>query len=469
MKYEIDNEKLKENIEKDNELKESRENKIRAFFTIFAYIAIMIFVAMLLTVIIPAKEPLVERISFEDYSLENILKNENIHALSTTPFSKKENDRYKEKISSETINYEGQTLYFYYNAQNQNIIKYPDIIVYINELLQRDPNKFNGFDIYLEKDITIPYFFSEKKHLLNIKHDKVETLKKVIKDENSVFITKEDIHSFDKKTYKGFNIYYQGDTMNKKLSSINLSTLFLSPKDLNVHVDETLYDSSNTVRYPLTIGDSTFSIIHETNPLRINSTPYMNLLNFLIYIIMIAALVGINYKDIWKDILDFKPNWKKKLMWFGIGVGTLFAVAITSNLLQQAYTAIFGIAGSAENQATLEAGILGRLGFLSIISAVLIGPLVEELVFRHAIFAFFKGKLEWIAVAISAIAFGLIHVVSEPTVGLFFYNLTPYLLSGVAFGVCYKLSKKETMALTMSHMVWNLLSVILVLIFSLNF
>lgn len=122
----------------------------------------------------------------------------------------------------------------------------------------------------------------------------------------------------------------------------------------------------------------------------------------LLEIIIITFLFIIYHKRIIEDLKKFKKDYRKKLdigfKYYFIG----FAVMAISNILLA-----FILGGMAENEA-LNRETLKVFPVYSILAMVLIGPMVEELIFR---LGFKKAFNNWLPYAIfSAVLFGGLHV-----------------------------------------------------------
>ena len=72
------------------------------------------------------------------------------------------------------------------------------------------------------------------------------------------------------------------------------------------------------------------------------------------------------------------------------------------------------------------------------ISAVIVAPILEELVFRGSFYYVFKNPFLFIFV--SGFLFGLIHVVNSETIGQFLY-IIPYSIPGFVFAYALYKSK----------------------------
>jgi membrane protease YdiL (CAAX protease family) len=120
---------------------------------------------------------------------------------------------------------------------------------------------------------------------------------------------------------------------------------------------------------------------------------------------------------------------------------------------------VLGINNDPVNQQILESQLNGPFfdrASLAIF-AVLLAPLVEEMVFRLAGFRLL-GKIEGlpiaVTIAITSLLFGLIHVLSDDIVQILYYAGL-----GVVLGLVYHKSKNILVPIGV-HMLFNLFVVI---------
>ena len=151
--------------------------------------------------------------------------------------------------------------------------------------------------------------------------------------------------------------------------------------------------------------------------------------NIMIYTILIVSCIILLKKEI---ITDFnrleKRNAVKVFLTCLAGVGLVYA----GNLVGRILTSIFGGEGSSANQSTLQTILLSKYGPIMIIMIVVVGPIVEELIFRksmHQIFRYFKLP-SWAVLGISSVLCGLIHVISAKD----FVQVFPYICMGLTLG-----------------------------------
>lgn len=151
-------------------------------------------------------------------------------------------------------------------------------------------------------------------------------------------------------------------------------------------------------------------------------------INVFVYVTLLVSGIILLKKQI---VTDFKSlSSKNAVKIFCMCLATL-GCAYLGNYIGTIISSIFGDTDSL-NQQAIELMLFSKYGFLLIINTVLIGPIVEELVFRKAIhdtLRYFKLP-NWAILSISSVLFGLIHVIS----GGDFYNIFPYLFMGVSLG-----------------------------------
>ena len=179
-----------------------------------------------------------------------------------------------------------------------------------------------------------------------------------------------------------------------------------------------------------------FSILKFKNP--------MNLSQLICESFICILFIFLYYKLIKKDILRLKVKDYIYIVIYGI---ILY-------LLNELATGLFlKLNVSMYNQDTLIS-LLNDYKLLTIIYIVLIGPIVEELVFRYSFSTFIKN--DHLFLLISSLTFAIIHGVGIITI--------LYFLMGVALGYIYLKTNKNIVASTIVHIINNLISVILMLI-----
>ncbi len=215
--------------------------------------------------------------------------------------------------------------------------------------------------------------------------------------------------------------------------------------------------------------DDFFSLYNISNPqidyfikggVNLNSLG-STLINIIIYILLTVGLFIASYEVLVKD-LKALPK-KASAITGAILLSTLFMYI--GNFFASTITAIVVSAFKSNvitslNQAAIVAQLTSKYGFLTIIAVVALGPIVEEIIFRKSLFSLIKNQ--WIALVVSSLLFGLIHVTSEFSFANFIINLIPYLVSGFTLGLIYIYNKKNIWLSIFAHIITNLISVLFI-------
>jgi len=133
--------------------------------------------------------------------------------------------------------------------------------------------------------------------------------------------------------------------------------------------------------------------------------------------------------------------------------GLLVAVLLTSTIMD-----LLGVTENSNNQEVLN-GLLTAATFdriALVVFSVLLAPFVEEIVFRKAIFGLFEKFSIPLAIAISGLSFGFIHVLSGDYVQLIIYGSL-----GLALAYTYYRSNKNILTVISIHMIYNLVVTII--------
>ena len=180
-----------------------------------------------------------------------------------------------------------------------------------------------------------------------------------------------------------------------------------------------------------------------------------NVILVLENIFILLIIYSIMRKKMTNEFNNFKKNYKKNISisikyWF---MGFVFM--IITNLI---ITLLF-IKGIAPNEES-NREILNMYPLYSIISMCLIGPFIEELLFRLNFSDVFKNRTAYIIV--TGIIFGSMHVIlSLETVRDLFY-IIPYSCLGIAFGAIYY-DTKNIYSSIFAHSLHNTLTIAIIL------
>jgi membrane protease YdiL (CAAX protease family) len=190
----------------------------------------------------------------------------------------------------------------------------------------------------------------------------------------------------------------------------------------------------------------------------------LSLLNFIIYILLFIPIVWFLISDISYDYVEFKQK-KHKIIGFILS-GYIYVILANflATSLMEIITLITGFQSSTPVNQQAIVDMLSSSGLVfTLLSAIIIGPIVEELIFRKALFGLIKHK--YVALVSSSVIFGLIHVSGESSVLMILYQLIPYVSLGFVFGYLYLKHEKNIMIPIIVHMLSNFISIILTLFF----
>ena len=192
----------------------------------------------------------------------------------------------------------------------------------------------------------------------------------------------------------------------------------------------------------------------------------MSWTQIIIYIGLSVGLVILSRKYLLNYLTDFKNNLKKLSLEIIIGIGIFFGVNVLSSL----FINLLQIESESANEEAIINMLHGDYRIIITFIIVILGPLCEEIVFRHSFFALFKKNAnKWAKILISGAIFGGIHfimtIIEYLSAGVefelilteFLLGLT-YIASGVALGYIYSRSKENLVPVLIIHILNNLIA-----------
>ena len=195
--------------------------------------------------------------------------------------------------------------------------------------------------------------------------------------------------------------------------------------------------------------------INSLSPILLNTMLIISDLLFMTIIFFVYR------KDIIKDAKEFGAN---KGKWFIKYIGIFLLSVLVMGILNVVLSYITNLETS-ENEELVRK-LIKLLPVYMTFSTVLYAPFVEELLFRKAIRKIIKGDDKYTKITyviISAVIFGLLHVI---TLDASFYDLLmgiPYMVVGLSLGYIY--SKTNNVFSTMQfHLMHNTILLILQLV-----
>jgi uncharacterized protein len=191
-----------------------------------------------------------------------------------------------------------------------------------------------------------------------------------------------------------------------------------------------------------------------------NFSPFgASVLNFLIYLILLPLLVYVLKVDIVADFNAFKLIKNQWIFILLIGYVYLIAGNITANGLRWFLTSIFNIeVAESVNQLIIVRALNSNGAIFMLVSAIIMGPIVEELIFRKAFFGLFQS--DKVALVVSSVAFGAVHLVGETSFLQAAVNGISYFVMGFVFGYIYLKNNRNLWAPTFVHILSNTIAIL---------
>jgi membrane protease YdiL (CAAX protease family) len=134
------------------------------------------------------------------------------------------------------------------------------------------------------------------------------------------------------------------------------------------------------------------------------------------------------------------------------------AAVIAMMILSAVAVAASGSVETSENQAGLQALMQQVPAWLMVPLLVVVGPFVEEYIFRHLLIGKLSRRLNiWLCCALSVVLFAAMHIVGQEAMTL--TVLLPYLAMGATLVFVYVWTGKNLMFSYFVHAAKNLLAV----------
>ena len=189
-----------------------------------------------------------------------------------------------------------------------------------------------------------------------------------------------------------------------------------------------------------------------------------NYLKYLVYVVL--ALYG---SFLFKDRLIQQWNEirkTKRKFFFGVLKGGLFFILMTlvfefvSEMLKQ----FFGLVGQSLNQSNIQSTFQEQPLLLAVFACI-IGPLVEELLFRQLLLHYLQKRLPGLlSIILVGLVFALTHMHSLALSE--WVSAVGYLGGGLAFSIIYVKEKENIYYPLLVHMLGNSLNFIILVISS---
>lgn len=197
-----------------------------------------------------------------------------------------------------------------------------------------------------------------------------------------------------------------------------------------------------------------FSEAYITNHINRIST----FINIIFYLLLFSVFVPLSMKKIKDDWTITGKNTSRYAKSIIIGIIIMYGFAFISSIISTAMSS-----QTSTNQAGLDSMLTSSKLYYWLLFPIvgIIGPICEELVFRHAIFKIFKK--DTISIIVSPVLFCLIHMSHQEGGALAFFAVAiNYFSAGLALSLCYKLSNKNIYVPVFLHILNNIISLFLV-------
>lgn len=176
------------------------------------------------------------------------------------------------------------------------------------------------------------------------------------------------------------------------------------------------------------------------------------LIQLLSYLPLIIFVIGVLYKELKKDSIEFNKSLKKNVK---IIILTFASMMILTYAMAAIYQ-VLNIQGESENESILELIMSGSGKWYLLVAVVIFAPILEEIIFRKLLIdtceITFNLKPVF-AIIISALIFAFIHVTDLKSL-IFIFQ---YLALSVPLCLAYHFSKNNIYVSIGAHMLNNLL------------
>lgn len=184
--------------------------------------------------------------------------------------------------------------------------------------------------------------------------------------------------------------------------------------------------------------------------------------SFLVQTVANFLPMGLIFYIFRKDLIkDFREIKKEPINKLAIIIVYFIIALVLSALIGQIYQKL-GIGESSENQEMIEKAILSPAAGIVFIAAVINAPVLEELIFRKALFGFFEHRLGFhrvVPLIISTLLFAFVHVMTPGNLKFIFMYLP------LSFAVSYSFYKSDNLLVPIGiHLLNNILAFILAIL-----
>lgn len=212
------------------------------------------------------------------------------------------------------------------------------------------------------------------------------------------------------------------------------------------------------------LNSEVFDPLILVKPIRTTTADFENVFSFVIYLIFTLVMIYLMKPSLQLDYPLIKKHSKSEIFNKTVsGVFTIFVVNFIAALASQLLSLILRVPQEiSQNQLSINRSLSSPWMILMVITAVLLAPVMEELVFRKAFFALIKNQRT--ALIVSSVIFGLIHVTTElfsGDISLALVTGLTYIAGGISLGLIYMSNKKNIYIPILVHMAYNLVGMLI--------
>ncbi|KFZ27106.1 MAG: CAAX amino terminal protease self- immunity [Candidatus Izimaplasma bacterium HR2] len=172
--------------------------------------------------------------------------------------------------------------------------------------------------------------------------------------------------------------------------------------------------------------------------------------NLVLYLSLFIIFLYTLRSYLKNQIIETRKNFLAFIRVTTLGLLGLFIAVYASAYVME----YLGITANSENQEVLnrliDAALFDKIAL--VLFSVFLAPFVEEIVFRRAVYGFLENVSIPLAIIVSGLSFGFIHVLSGDFIQIIIYGSL-----GLVLALMYYLSKKNIMTVIAIHMVYNLI------------
>ena len=184
------------------------------------------------------------------------------------------------------------------------------------------------------------------------------------------------------------------------------------------------------------------------------------LYNIIIYVIIFIPLAFLDFDELKMDYYRVKHNKQSFKKTFFIFLGIFYLTAIIVGRISTALYDRTSTNQEAINELLTKDNIL-IIPFIIVVCVI--GPIVEEIVYRRAIFSVLRNK--YLSIIVSSTIFGMIHILTtDDTIYHLIVISLPYFASGVIYSLAYEKSNHNLWLPALVHIFNNSLSIVLILL-----